>query len=61
MSEHTISIARDGEMYLVALVPPCVTVPPRLFETYKSARGYSSGLRLVNRWPVQDETGGDHV
>lgn len=56
-SDRRIVIKESGGSFHVAVEPapdgPDLTAT---FPTYRQARGHAGGLRLVNRWPIIDQT-----
>lgn len=59
-SDRRIVIAQAGESFRVC-VDPAPDGPDMgdTFPTYRRARGYAGGLRLIHRWPIADETWGE--
>ncbi|ALR22064.1 hypothetical protein [Sphingobium baderi] len=59
-SDRRIVITQDADQFRVCVDPapdgPDLTTT---FPTYRSARGHAGGLRLVNRWPIIDQTCGE--
>ncbi|QQN73625.1 hypothetical protein [Croceicoccus sp. YJ47] len=53
---HRVVIRDIGGMFQVTVEPEHPAHTPETYATYKQARGYAGGLRMVNRWPLQDET-----
>ncbi len=57
MSEgHSIRLTAKDGVYSVAVVPPCTKHPVHTFASWKAARGFACGVRLMTRWPLVDQT-----
>lgn len=58
VDRHVVITGGAIGIYCVTVQPPLPGHDPQIFDCYKRARGAASGLRLVYRWPIIDETGG---
>ena len=58
-TDRSIIVTQDGGQFHVC-VDPAPDGPDfsDAFPTYRKARGYASGLRLIHRWPIIDRTCG---
>lgn len=58
-AKRVIQITREafGCGYDVCIIPPVEPSLDQEFATYKQARGYGGGLRLVQGWHLVDLTG----
>lgn len=50
-----VTLTRDGDGYLVTVLPPHDQHPPRRFTDYREARGMAGGTRMVTGWKLIDE------
>lgn len=57
VDRHVVITGGAIGLYCVTVQPPLPGHDPQIFDSYKRARGAASGLRLVYRWPIVDETG----
>jgi hypothetical protein len=52
---HTIAIRSVGGLYQVSVGPDHPAHQPELFADHRTARGFAGGLRMINRWQINDE------
>ena len=53
---HTIIVRRVGGLFEVVIEPEHPSHGVETFVTWRDARGCASGIRIVNRWQIIDQT-----
>ena len=56
-SDRRIIIKQVDGQFRVCVEPALDREATKTFPTYREARGHAGGLRLVNRWPIEDQAG----
>ncbi len=62
-TDRSIIVTQDGGQFHVCVDPaPDGPDLSGAFPTYRKARGFAGGLRLIHRWPIIDRTcGGENL
>lgn len=56
-TDHRIVIRNDGDRFAVFVDPPLAGHDlDGTFAVWKAARGHASGVRMIHRFPIIDET-----
>ena len=54
MADHIIILRAADAGFSVSIEPPSPEEAGQTFQSYKQARGYAGGLRLVKGWKLSD-------